>query len=142
MLGVLCRDRQLQYRSGLASRQLRELENLPIWEFQRIVLNVRIVDIDLPKAGDLVIHTRLAKKAEGAVVPDLVVVEGQFRSGQQADRHLGWIVMNYELGTVLPDRGKATSASSGTFRDSQLAANLGGPRGDVMQTVVAHDGLL
>ena len=39
-----------------------------------------------------------------------VVVEGQFRSGQQADRHLGWTVMNYELGTVLPDSGKATSA--------------------------------
>ncbi len=56
------------------------LQNLPIEEFQRIVLNVRIVQIDLPKAGDLVIHAGLAKKAEGAVVPNLVV-EGQLRSG-------------------------------------------------------------
>jgi hypothetical protein len=56
-----------------------------------------------------VIHTGLAKKAEGAVVPD-IVVEGQFRSGQQADRHLGWTVMNYQLGTVLPDGSKATNA--------------------------------
>jgi hypothetical protein len=56
-----------------------------------------------------VIHTSLAKKAEGALIPD-IVVEGQFRSGQQADRHLGWTVMNYELGTELPDGGKAASA--------------------------------
>ena len=93
----------------MATDQLRDLQNLPIWEFQRIVLNVLIVHIDLPKACHLVIHTGLAKKAEGAVVPD-IVVEGQFRSGQQADRHLGWTVMNYELGTVLPDGGKATNA--------------------------------
>ena len=109
MLGVLCRDRQLQHRGGLASDQLRDLQNLPIWEFQRIVLNVRIVHIDLPKARNLVIYMGLAKKAEGAVVPD-IVVEGQFRSGQQADRHLGWTVMNYELGTALPNGGKAASA--------------------------------
>ncbi len=109
MLGVLCRNRQLQHRGGLASDQLRELQNLPIWEFQRIVLNVRIVHIDLPKACDLVIHTGFAKKAEGAVVAD-IVVEGQFGSGQQADRHIGWTVMNYELGTELPNGGKATSA--------------------------------
>jgi hypothetical protein len=109
MLGVLCRNRQLQHRSGLASDQPRELQNLPIWEFQRIVLNVRIVHIDLPKACDLVIHTGFAKKAEGAIVPD-IVVESQFRSGQQADRHPGWTVMNYELGTELADGGKATRA--------------------------------
>jgi hypothetical protein len=109
MLGVLCRDRQLQDRGGLATDQLRDLQNLPIWKFQRIVLNVRIVHIDLPKACDLVIHTSLAKKAEGALIPD-IVVEGQFRSGQQADRHLGWTVMNYELGTALPNGGKAASA--------------------------------
>src|SRR5436853_6164835 len=109
MLGVLCRDRQLQHCSGLASDQLRNLQNLPIWEFQRIVLNVRIVHIDLPKASDLVVHTPVAKKAEGVIVSD-IVIEGQFRSGQEADRHLRWIVMNYELGTVLPDGSKATSA--------------------------------
>src|SRR5215469_2931889 len=109
MLEMLCRDRQLQHRGGLASNQLRELKNLAIGEFQRIVLNVRIVHIDLPKACDLVIHTRLAKKAEGAVVPDLVG-EGQFCSGQAADRPLGWIVLNYEPRTVLPDGRKATSA--------------------------------
>jgi hypothetical protein len=107
MLVVLYRDRQLQHRGGLASDQLRELQNLPIWEFQRVVLNMRIVHIDLPEASDLVLHTRLAKKA--AVVPDLVV-EGEFRSRQQADRHLGWTVMDDELGTMLPDGGKATIA--------------------------------
>src|SRR5262252_6827545 len=96
MLEVLCCDRQLQHRGGLAGGQLIDLQNLPIWKFQRIVLNVRIVQIDLPKACDLVIHTGLAKKAEGAFISD-IVVEGEFGPGQQADRHLGWTIMNYEL---------------------------------------------
>jgi len=109
MLVVLYHSRQLQYPSGLASGQLRQLHNLPIWEFHRIVLNVRIVQSDLPKACDLMIHTGIPKKAEGAIVPD-VVVKGQFRSGQEANRHLGWTVMNYELGTVLADGGEAASA--------------------------------
>ena len=108
-LGMLCRHRQLQHCGGLASDQLRDLQNLPIWEFQRIVLNVRIVHIDLPKACVFVSHTGLATKAEGAVVLD-IVFEGQFRSGQQADRHLGWTIMYHELGTVLSDRSKTTSA--------------------------------
>src|SRR5262249_55591426 len=106
-LWMLCRNRQLQHRGGLSNDQLRDLHNLPVWEFQCIVMNVRIVYIDLPKARHLVIHTSLAK--ETAVVPDLIV-EGQFRSGQQADRHLGRTVMNYELGTELSDGGKTTSA--------------------------------
>jgi hypothetical protein len=55
-----------------------------------------------------VIHTGVAEETEGAVVADLVV-EGQFRPREQADRHLGWTVMDYELGTELPDGGKAAS---------------------------------
>jgi len=90
----------------LASDQLRELQNLPTWEFHRVVLNVRIVLIDLSKACDLVIHTGFAEKAEGAIVPD-IVVKGQLRSGQQADRHLGWTVMNYKFSTVLAHGRKA-----------------------------------
>src|SRR5262249_61284073 len=131
MLEVLCCDRQLQHRCGLASGQLRDLQNLPIREFQRIVLNVRIVDIDLPKASNLVIHTGLTEKAESAVVPD-IVVEGEFRSGQQADRHLGRTVMNYKPGAMLADRGKATMARSRKLRRNQFVANLGGARGDVV----------
>ena len=107
MLVVMCRNRQLQNRSGLASDQLLDLQNLPIWEFQRVVLNMRVVHVDLPEACDLVIHTRLAKKAEGPIVPD-ILVKGQLRSGQQADRNPGWTVVNYELGTELADGGKAT----------------------------------
>src|SRR4051794_11306958 len=109
MLGMLCRDRQLQDGGDLAIDQLRDLQKLAIGKFQRIVLNVRIVHIDLPKTCDLVIHTSLAKKAEGTLVPD-IIVEGHFRSGQQTDRHLGWTVMNDELGTALPNGGKAASA--------------------------------
>jgi hypothetical protein len=100
---------QLQHPSCLPSHQLRELQNLPIWEFHRIVLNVRILKSDLTKACDLMFHKAIPKKAEAAIVPD-IVVKGQFRSGQQANRHLGWSVMNYKLGTVLADGGKAASA--------------------------------
>jgi hypothetical protein len=45
---------------------VRELQNLPIRELQRIVLDVRIVHIDLPKACDFVIHTRIAKETEAS----------------------------------------------------------------------------
>src|SRR5579864_4297299 len=124
MLVVLGRNGQLQHRCGLASDQLLDFQNLPIWEFQRVVLNVRIVHIDLPKACDLVIHTGLAKKPEGAIVLD-VVVEGQFRSGQQADRHPGWSVMNYELGTELADGGKTTSTGFRNFHRNELVRDPG-----------------
>jgi hypothetical protein len=43
-------------------------------------VDVQIIHLDLAKACHLVLDTTLAKKAEGAVVADLVV-EGQFRSG-------------------------------------------------------------
>jgi hypothetical protein len=106
---MLACDRQLQHRSGLAFHQLRELQNLPIGEFQRVVLNVRITQLDLAKARDLVIDAGVAKETEGAVVPDLIV-EGQFRPWQETNGHLGRRVMDHELGTVLPDGGKAASA--------------------------------
>jgi hypothetical protein len=95
------------------------------------VLNVRIVQIDLPKACHLVFHAGLTKKSEDAVVLD-IVIEGEFRSGQQADRHLGWTVMDDEFGTVLPNGGEATSARSRKLSREQLVFDLGGPRGDVM----------
>src|SRR5690348_5566130 len=109
MVGMLSCNRQLQHRSRLACDQLRELENLSIREFQRVVLNVWVIHIDLPKSCDLVVHTSIAKETKRAVVPDFVV-KGQLRPGQQADRHLGRTVMNYELGTEFPDGGEAASA--------------------------------
>jgi hypothetical protein len=54
-----------------------------------------------------VIYTTLAKKLEGTIVLNLFI-KGQFRSGQEADRHSRWAVMNYELGTELANRGKPT----------------------------------
>jgi hypothetical protein len=89
---ALRRNRQLQHRSALPGDQPGKLQNLPVWEFQRIEVDVRIVHLDLAKACHLVLDTALAKKGKGALVPDLVV-EGQFRSGQKADRDIGWAVM-------------------------------------------------
>ena len=78
---------QLQYRSGLPSNELRNLQNLAVGEFQRVMLNVQVILINLPEARDLVIQSSLArklqaKKTDGAFVLN-VLVEGEFRSGSR-----------------------------------------------------------
>jgi hypothetical protein len=111
VLVLLSVDGQLQHRSGLATDELRNLQNLPVREFQRIMLDVRIIYINLPEARDLVINTSLArklnaKKTAGAVVLN-VFVKGEFRSRQQADRQFRRAVMNYKLGAELTNGGEA-----------------------------------
>jgi hypothetical protein len=98
---------------------------------------MRIVEIDLPKAGDPVIHMGLAKELEGAVVTD-VVVEGQLRSGQQADRHLGYAVVNDELGTALSDGGKGTRPRFRKLGRNQLVCDFRWTGRNTMKTIIAH----
>ena len=86
---------------------MRQLYKLPVREFKRVVLNVRIGNIDLLKACDFVIYLSFAKKAKAAEIR-YIIFESEFRSGQQADSDVGRTVVNYELGTVLPDGCKAT----------------------------------
>jgi hypothetical protein len=67
------RGRKLQHGSSLAGNQARNLHNLAVREFKRIVMRVWIGHIDLTKPCNLVIYAHLTEKAEGTLVLDTVV---------------------------------------------------------------------
>jgi len=83
---MLCRDWQLHHSGILTGQQSVNLQKIPTWEFQRIMLDVWIIHIDLPKARNPVTHTvakdPLAKnaKTEGTIKFD-IIVKGELRSG-------------------------------------------------------------
>jgi hypothetical protein len=61
----------------LASYQAVDLYNLPVGEFQGVMLNVRIIQVHLAKAGDLIFHAGTTKNShaqnfgtEGAIMLD------------------------------------------------------------------------
>ena len=70
---MLRRGRKLQHGSSLAGNQTRNLHNLAVREFKRIVMRVWIGHIDLTKPRNLVIYAHLTEKAEGTLVLDIVV---------------------------------------------------------------------
>jgi hypothetical protein len=45
--------RKLQHRAGLSDAKPRQENDLSAWKFQRIVMFIRGVEIDLPEARDL-----------------------------------------------------------------------------------------
>ncbi len=57
------------------------IHDLATREFERVMVDVRIVRIYLPEPCDLVIHARFPEKAARAIVLD-VVFERQFRAGK------------------------------------------------------------
>jgi hypothetical protein len=71
--------RQLQYDGALTGDWPRDLHGLAAREFERVVVDVRIVHVDLPESGNLEIHARSAERAESALVLD-VRVKSQFRA--------------------------------------------------------------
>src|SRR6516164_4842350 len=129
-LMIQSRSRELQHGSSLAGDQPSDLYNLAVRKFKRVVMNVRIVHINLPKPCDPVIYTRLSEQVQGAVVLE-VTVKHQLRAGKEADRHLGFA----NAGEAAGDRIRKISRY-------QLISDLSGARGDKMQTVIAHGGLL
>jgi len=73
--------RQLQHGRDLSGDQSCDHHDLAAREFERVVVDVRIVHIYLPEPCDLVIHARFPEKAARAIVLD-VVLERQFRAGK------------------------------------------------------------
>ena len=71
--------RQLQYCRALTGDQPRDLHDLAAREFECVVVDVRIVHVDLPKSGNLVIHARSAEQAESALVLN-IFFKSQFRA--------------------------------------------------------------
>ena len=70
---IKSRCRKLQDGSSLASNQARDLHNLAVREFKRIVMRVWIGHIHLTKACNLVIYAHLTEKVEGSLVLDIFV---------------------------------------------------------------------
>jgi hypothetical protein len=50
--------RQLQHGGGLTGDKPRDQHHLATWEFERVVMDVRIVHIELPEPSNLVLHAR------------------------------------------------------------------------------------
>jgi predicted protein tyrosine phosphatase len=51
----------LQHSCFLSGEQVREHDNRAAREFKSIMMDVRIVEIDLPKSRNFVIHARLSR---------------------------------------------------------------------------------
>ena len=49
----MCADWQLQHRRALALAKAREQHQLPVWEFQRVVMGHRVMHVDLPEPREL-----------------------------------------------------------------------------------------
>src|SRR5579863_10427562 len=120
------RRRQLQHRRLLSRIKIGHLDDLTIRKFERVVMRMRIVQIDLPEARQLAGDFLTRQKAEHAVDRH-IIVEGQFRARPEAYRY-AWPAY----------RGKAPRARQSKFRRRQPVSDLGRSRSDIMQTVVAH----
>jgi hypothetical protein len=59
--------RQLQHGGALPRDQSCDYDQLPIGELQRVVMNARIVHVDLEELGDLVHDLRFAEQTRRAV---------------------------------------------------------------------------
>jgi hypothetical protein len=117
---------QLQDSCRLAGHEARYQHDLPAGEFQRVMVDVGIVHIDLTESGHAMGDARPAEHAESAVELN-VAVESELRTGKQADGHVGFT-----------DFGKAARDRFDEIGGNEPVRDLSRPRGDEMQTVVAH----
>src|SRR5262249_21971530 len=112
-----------------AFHQPRHQHDLAAGEFQRIVVHVALVLVDLPKAGD----TRrdgAAAVAEQIIELD-VADEGELGARQQADRHVR-LVRRCEA-------ARDRVAETGGY---ELLPDLGRTGRNMLETVIAHGDLL
>src|SRR6516162_3982286 len=93
---------QLEHGGALALAQAREQHHLPVRKLQRIVMGHGVVQVDLPKARELLsdLLVRENADAERRLAFD-ILVERNLGAGQQTDRNMR-----------LPDRGEAAGDRS------------------------------
>src|ERR1700722_1341267 len=120
------RRRQLEHRRGLAWNKPRYHHDLATGKFERVVMNVRVVRVDLTEAGNPLIDAGPAEHRESAVISD-IVVERDFGAGEQADRDFG-----------LADFGKSAGDRLRKIGRDELIGHLRRPRGDRMQAVITN----
>src|SRR5712692_2778736 len=111
----------------LAFAQSREQHDLPAGEFERIVMYVRLLVVDLPESSHLL--SDLSVRQEGAKrrVVFYFVLEREFRARKQTN-HNAW----------LSDSSETTGDRPAELGRHQLVANLCGSGCDKIQTVVTH----
>jgi hypothetical protein len=86
VFGPPCRCRQLQHRCGLPGTQARHQHDLSIRKFQRIVMDARLVGVDLPEARQPLTDLPRTEKPKRRLTLD-VVVEGNLGAWHQANRY-------------------------------------------------------
>src|SRR6516165_12108409 len=122
----MCSGGQLQYRCALAVAEAREQHQLSIREFQRIVMARGDIHVDLPEASEPLLNFPAREKPTQSLAFD-ILVERDFRAGQQADRDI-W----------LADGSKAASDGIVEPARHKLVFDFGRPRCNVVQTIVTH----
>ncbi|TYO65765.1 hypothetical protein FXV83_14840 [Bradyrhizobium hipponense] len=120
--------RQLQHGCALAFDELRDQHVFAVGKFDRVVVAIGNVRVDLAELSDARVD---GARPDPAIVVADVVGEGELRSRQQADRD-GEIGFGGEAAR----RGAAEGC-----RDDRLA-DFGRARRDGMQAVVTHRVLL
>jgi hypothetical protein len=83
-LRAACRRRQLQDRRALTLAQASQQHDLPAGELQRIVMNMRLIHIDLPEAGDLLLDPSNREETEGRLAFD-IPLKCKLSAGKQAN---------------------------------------------------------
>src|SRR5262249_2258807 len=121
-------DRQLQHRRALALAKAREQNDLPVWEFQRIVMDRGVLHVDLPETRELLPDFLVGEDADAKHRFALnILVERNLRAGQRTDGKLR-----------LPNRGKGARDRIAELGRHQLVLDLGRPGRHIVQTIVTH----
>src|SRR5262245_22134117 len=112
--------RQLQHGCILAFAQEGQKKGLPVRQFERVMVHMRLVTIDLAE------NCGLVPSGSGSSIDCDFRIEGKLRAGKHAN-----------CGAGIARSGEPAGAGAEVTR-SKLVANARGTRFDVHQAVVAH----
>src|SRR5712691_763605 len=120
--------RQLQHGRVLAFDHAGQQHDLAAGEFERVVMRVRPLAIDLPEARRLLADFAVGQEAVGGLA-HRVLFEGKLGARTKAYRD-----------ARRADRREAAGEGVGEVGGHQFVADLSGPRRYAIETVVAHLG--
>ncbi len=116
----------MQHGRGLVRNKSRHHHDLAARKFQRVMMDIRIVHVDLTAAGDVLFDPGPAEQAEGAVILH-VVIESDLGAGKESHRHLR-----------LADRAETARDRFDEIGGNKLVSDFGRSRGHQMKAVIAH----
>src|SRR5262245_34971991 len=112
--------RQLQHGSLLPFAQEGQKKSSPVRQFERIMVHMRLVTIDVAK------NCRLVPSGGGSAIDCDFRIKRKLRAGKHADRGAGVA------------RSSESARAGAEITRSKLIANARGTRFDVHQAIVAH----